>query len=176
MESNLSAHPTLANGPRCCRQRQPKLLKNAVLVSICLVGTIGALSGCSSEPTRTAVAFAWPVSFSGSYFKVADVDVAPSVIRMVPPEYPAQWKARGVAGNAVIDFIIDVNGAASQVQCKRATDEAFAKAAIAAVIQWRYIPAKKGGHAVACAVEQELTFGIWSRTMKSPQPFCGTSG
>mgnify|MGYP002077211450 CR=1 FL=1 len=79
---------------------------------------------------------------------------------MKPPVYPRHWRERGIEGVAVIAFIVDSEGVPTQVQCRSATDQAFADAAQEAVRQWRFSPAHKNGRVMACAMEVPVRFTI----------------
>lgn len=121
---------------------------------------VALFSGCAATPTTAPVRIERHVAFTGSYFKIADVDVKPVPKAMQEPVYPRQFSRVGGSGEALIDFIIDENGVTAQIQCAAATHEAFAAAAVEAVRKWRFTPARKGGRPVACAVEQLLSFSI----------------
>jgi TonB family protein len=63
----------------------------------------------------------------------------------------------------VVAFVVDTTGAPTQVQCRSASDTAFADAAIDAAKQWRLSPAKKGGQPVACAMDATVRFKLTGR-------------
>ena len=79
------------------------------------------------------------------------------------PIHPWHWKIRGVEGIAVVAFVVDTMGAPTQVQCRSASDTAFADAAIEAVKRWRLSPAKIGGQPVACAMDATVRFKLSGR-------------
>ncbi|HTL67894.1 MAG TPA: energy transducer TonB [Lacunisphaera sp.] len=134
------------------------MLRLFIALSVALAVTLFA--GCAAASTSAPARIERHVAFTGSYFKIKDVDVKPVVKAMQQPVFPPQFRRPGVSGEVLIDFIIDENGKTTQIQCAAATDEAFATAAVEAVRNWRFTPARKGGRPVACAVEQSLSFSI----------------
>ena len=126
-----------------------------------LTAAVAALfAGCTTTQTPAPGPVENPASFAGRYLDIALVDVKPVAKKMEPPVYPSKWSTMQVNGSATIHFIIDENGGTTQVQCLRASDEAFADAGIAAVKRWLFYPARKNGKPVACAVMQTLDFSV----------------
>lgn len=75
------------------------------------------------------------------------------------PDYPAEMRGTGAAGSATVRFVIDEAGVVSMVTVLRATNEAFARAAEAAVAGWTYFPAKdEKGNPKTIRAEQTISF------------------
>lgn len=97
--------------------------------------------------------------FTGSYYEGRErPDTNPVPIKRGPPVFPAEFRRADIRGEAEVWFIIGADGRTEEVQVKRATDEAFAKAAIAAVSQWRFQPGTKDGKPVRVRSQQLITF------------------
>lgn len=65
----------------------------------------------------------------------------------VIPDYPQEARAAGKTGMVVLKVVILADGSVAQVQVMRG-DEPFASAAVKAVKQWKYEPAKFKGQAI----------------------------
>jgi TonB family protein len=63
-----------------------------------------------------------------------------TLLNKVSPVYPAIMQSARVPGQVVLDAIIHHDGTIGDVTVLRATNDAFAQAAVAAVKQWRYTP------------------------------------
>lgn len=115
--------------------------------------------GC--ESTRALRPVNRELHFTGTYFEGREVpETKPVAITMGPPVYPPEFRRSRIQGEAEVWFIIGVDGRTEEVQVSTATDEAFAEAAIAAVSQWRFRPAQKGGQPVRVRSKQLIKFQI----------------
>jgi serine/threonine-protein kinase len=85
-------------------------------------------------------------------FEIDKVDERPSVRRQVPAAYPADALQRRVEDVVILRVLVTTSGTAGDVQVLRGSkkDVAFDAAAITAVRQWTFTPAKKAGRAVEC--------------------------
>jgi TonB family protein len=61
-----------------------------------------------------------------------------TLVRKVQPVYPAVLQSAHVTGQVVLDAIIHVDGTIGDVTVLQSTNEAFTRAAITAVKQWKY--------------------------------------
>jgi TonB family protein len=61
-----------------------------------------------------------------------------TLVKRVQPIYPALMQSARMSGQVVLDAIINPDGTIGDVTVLRATNDAFAQSAIAAVKQWRY--------------------------------------
>ena len=61
-----------------------------------------------------------------------------TLIKRVQPTYPTLMQSARMSGQVVLDAIIRPDGTIGDVTVLRATNDAFAQSAIAAVKQWRY--------------------------------------
>lgn len=84
-------------------------------------------------------------------YSVTDVDERPKVLNQVEPVYPADLARRGIEDVVVLKVLVARDGRAEEVQVLRGSrkDATFDRAAIAAVQQWVFAPARKGGEPVA---------------------------
>lgn len=77
---------------------------------------------------------------------VSDPEILPE--SMVRPEYPRRARRKMIEGRVVLKAVVSKEGGVIEVTLRRSPDEQLTEAAIAAVEQWRYRPARKGGEPV----------------------------
>lgn len=66
----------------------------------------------------------------------------PVAVTKVPPTYPEAARAAKIRGTVVVDVLIDPTGAVRDARILESPDPSLATAAIAAVRQWRFEPAR----------------------------------
>ncbi|MBL9201679.1 MAG: energy transducer TonB, partial [Opitutaceae bacterium] len=132
------------------------------------VAILGALSGCetTSKPvvppsSGTLPTAARPVV--GETFDLSRLDQTPVPRFQARPQYPAELRKRGVGGEAVVDFIVDVNGDVRGAYAIRATHGEFAKAAVECVEKWKFTPGRKGGRDVNTHMQVPIVFTLNAR-------------
>jgi protein TonB len=77
------------------------------------------------------------------------------------PPYPREARERGYQGEVVLRVEVLANGQVGQVEVKKSSGyELLDRSALAAVKQWRFIPAKKGDEAVALWVNIPIKFQL----------------
>ncbi len=63
----------------------------------------------------------------------------PVLVKQVPPEYPRGAERRSLEGTVDLSFMVDADGAVSNVEVKGATmPGVFDKAAVKALEQWKF--------------------------------------
>ncbi len=78
-----------------------------------------------------------------------------------PPAYPAMARRLNETGRVVMDVYILADGSVGQIKLKHSSGFArLDQAALAAVRQWRYVPARQGGTAIAYWYVQPLNFAL----------------
>ncbi len=82
-------------------------------------------------------------------------------LRNPSPAYPNAAKRRGVEGKVMLEVKVTADGSASAVNVARSSgSDVLDKAARDAVIQWRFIPAKRGSETVAATVIVPIEFRL----------------
>ena len=77
------------------------------------------------------------------------------------PFYPAAAKRKSIQGKVLIDVVVKTDGTAAQVQIARSSGYGdLDEAAIDAIKQWRFIPAKSKGQAIQANVIVPIEFKI----------------
>jgi len=74
------------------------------------------------------------------------------------PTYPKEFLAKPIGGEAVVDFIVDVDGSVIEASAVRQSHELFGQAAVAAVKKWKFTPGMKGGVPVRTHMQVPLVF------------------
>jgi TonB family protein len=85
---------------------------------------------------------------------------SPVLISRVAPDYPAGERRAGREGTVVVSAVIDKDGALREPKVIRSVSPALADAAIRAVLQWRYRPARFEDRNVAVYTVIRLDFDL----------------
>lgn len=88
---------------------------------------------------------------------------APGILSKVDPAYPSASRKAGQAGTVLLRIEILANGRTGDISVVQSTGySALDEAAIAAVGQWQFVPAKDlaTGRAVACATTLPVSFRL----------------
>ena len=102
-----------------------------------------------APPAPSAPAKVVPPSFNADYLKNP------------PPVYPSAARRQGQQGRAILRVLVNVNGMADQVEIRKGSGfGALDAAALEAVKQWRFIPARQGDQPVAAWVLVPITFTL----------------
>lgn len=90
-------------------------------------------------------------------FDLQDFDQKPRVIHQPSPSMTPDMVKRAPM-TVTVQFIVDERGRVQKPTVKEPGDPMFDRAAIAAVKQWRFEPAKRGGKAVEYPTRVPITF------------------
>jgi protein TonB len=82
-------------------------------------------------------------------------------LEIVQPEYPPRCRRMGIEGVVRVRALVGENGRPRQVSVARSSgDEALDRAAVEAVRQWRFEPARRGGQAVSAWAAVPIKFEL----------------
>jgi len=95
-------------------------------------------------------------------FNISELDRRPEPIVQTQPEYPFEMKRAGVESMVRVGFIVDSRGDVVQPYIVSATHNGFDRAAIEAILKWKFRPGMKNGRKVNTRVEQPLNFTVAS--------------
>jgi TonB family protein len=73
---------------------------------------------------------------------VGGVVRAPTKIRDITPRYPSELAGSGIGGVVILEAVVDVNGFVSSVSVLKSAHPALDQAAVDAVRQWAFNPAR----------------------------------
>jgi len=101
-------------------------------------------------------------SFGTSIKTLSEEDAyeAPRLVQNVTPSYPDEAIKRGVSGRVSVGVIIDKEGLVSTAKIISSSDPVFEMAALEAVRQWRFTPAKKNGNLIKVSLTVPVVFDL----------------
>lgn len=102
----------------------------------------------------------------------------PRPIKMVTPIYPAAMKLTKTEAEVVVEFVVDPTGRVREAICVSSPHPAFSAPAVAAITEWRFLPATKDGHAVNTRVRIPVSFQMGEVRLpnsNAPVPDASTS-
>ena len=82
----------------------------------------------------------------------------PKITHAVQPIYPAELASQGEIGGAILEVVIRADGTVASAKELRSTQPVFAQAALAAVRQWKFVPAQQEGRAVESRWRLSISF------------------
>ncbi len=113
----------------------------------------------SAAPPTTAPATAAPVVRNSA--RPAGTSSDPVPIVKVAPEYPAAAKKRRAEGWVELQFVVGINGVASQIEVVRAQPEGiFDRAAIRALSRWKFKPGERDGEVIEARARTTISFKL----------------
>jgi TonB family protein len=94
---------------------------------------------------------------------IAEVDFRPHLRESTKAIYPEEFRKGGKEGRAMIDLIVDENGAPRNIRVAKATYPAFGDAAAQAVAHWIFSPGSKEGKTVRTHLQIPVIFNVTSQ-------------
>jgi len=93
-------------------------------------------------------------------YEAGEVDETARLLKEIQPKYPERAKKMGVSGYVKVYLVIDVYGEVSQVRIltSEPTGYGFEEAALKAVREWKFEPAKLGSFPVSQKATKEFRF------------------
>jgi protein TonB len=120
--------------------------------------------GRGGVSTATPIAGGVPEGLGGGgIWNANQVDRSPSIAgRAIEPRYPAQLRAVGMQGRAVLQFIVDTLGRAElgDVTVMETSHPGFAEAVREVLPRYRFIPGEAGGRKVRTRVQIPFDFKL----------------
>lgn len=100
-------------------------------------------------------------SFQGmEVFDIANLDQTPVPRFQARPQYPFEMRRAGIAGEVVVDFIVDTRGDVHNAYAIRSSQREFEAAAVQAVSKWKFRPGRKGGRNVNTHMQVPIVFTL----------------
>jgi protein TonB len=102
-----------------------------------------------------------PNMFRGmKVFDISMLDQTPVPKFQARPQYPFEMRRAGIAGEVVVDFIVDTNGDVQNAYALRSSQREFEAAAVQAVSKWKFKPGRKGGRDVPTHMQVPIVFTL----------------
>lgn len=128
--------------------------------------TVTSISGgdTGSGPAEPSAVSSSNTNYTGTKSSGNNI-IRPSILNKVNPVYPQSARSAGIEGTVVVKIQIFENGRSGSISISRSSqNEQLDNAAIAAVRQWQFVPAKDrdSGQAVACYTTIPISFRLTS--------------
>ena len=94
--------------------------------------------------------------------KNAKSKVMPKPVKQSPPEFPRGLAQLGLVGEVVVDFVLDQKGNVQNPVVVQSNNPWFERAAIVAILKWKFTPALLDGEPAAIRVRQKIEFSLWN--------------
>ena len=95
----------------------------------------------------------------GPYRPGSGID-PPRLLREVKADYTEDARRRGLAGEVVLEIVVQLDGSVGDVKILRGLDAGLNDRAVQAVRQWRFAPAQRQGQPVDVLVEVAVEFKL----------------
>lgn len=126
------------------------------------------MAGCETTSKPAMPATSAPIgtdnsaarSLAGDVFDISKLDQKPVPRFMARPNYPRAQRDAKIAGEAVVDFVVDTDGNVRNAFALRATHDDFGKAAVEAVEKWKFQPGRRGGRDVNTHMQVPIVFTL----------------
>ncbi|MBK8479158.1 MAG: energy transducer TonB [Opitutaceae bacterium] len=93
-------------------------------------------------------------------FELAELDQPPVILAQPLPQYPPALLRTGASGEALVCFVVSLEGTVRAARVTLTTHPEFAVPALQAVARWKFRPGRKDGRAVATRVEVPIAFEV----------------
>jgi protein TonB len=93
-------------------------------------------------------------------FDLSKLDQQPVAKFLARPQYPFEMRRAGIAGEVVVDFIVDSTGTVQNAYAIKSSQREFEAAAVQAVIKWTFKPGRKGGRNVNTHMQVPIVFTL----------------
>lgn len=148
---------------RCSLTASTLFLASAFLCSSAVAQSAQISNGAHTPlMTATPAAQSHPDIFSPSYVPAPKPKVhaifAPTLVYTVDPQFPADAPKGKFSGTAVVALIVGTDGKPERVHVVKSLGPEFDEVAVAAVGQYRFLPALQKGKPVPVKVSVEVNF------------------
>jgi protein TonB len=93
-------------------------------------------------------------------FDISKLDQRPEPRLQARPQYPFEMRRAGIAGEVLVDFIVDTNGDVRNAFAVKSSQREFETSAVQAVSKWKFRAGRKNGHAVFTHMQVPIVFSL----------------
>lgn len=136
---------------RIARKKYHVALMGAVLLSVCSASTAPKEGPLVLEPVARVRRHDQSIPRDAT---------SPQRVYGPHPVYPRLLREHRVEGRAQVAFVVTAEGTTRDVECVEANDRRFGDAAVEAVKQWRFTPARWQGKPLAMSMEVPIVFTL----------------
>ena len=94
------------------------------------------------------------------------LDTPPRLLKQKKPKYPREAFRQQLEGMVVLEIVIDESGKVADARVINSAPE-FDAAAVEAVLQWKFAPARKDGRAVKTTATAPVSFCLYTKNCRS---------
>lgn len=116
----------------------------------------GAVSATGAGPAAASRA----IEAAGAPMDEAVVDEKARLVRGLSPAYPNAARIKGVEGDVLLELVVGTGGAVESARVVHGVGDGLDEAALAAVREYRFAPAKKAGNAVRVRMQWWMQFRL----------------
>ncbi len=96
----------------------------------------------------------------GDIFDISKLDKKPEPKYQGKPVYPFEMRRAGIAGDVLVDFIVNAAGDVVNAYAAKSSQREFEASAVQAVSKWKFRPGQKGGKAVNTHMQVPIVFTL----------------
>jgi protein TonB len=126
-----------------------------LFITASLLGLL-LFTGCETVPATTAE----QSQVKAKVYDLVELSVKPIMKFQAQPVYPTKMREDGIEGEALVSFIVTIDGETDDVHAVKATNVLFAKSAEACVQRWRFRPGKVDGKPVNTRLQVPIVFSL----------------
>jgi len=93
-------------------------------------------------------------------FDISKLDQIPQARFRTPPQYPFEMRRAGIAGEVLVEFLVDTEGDVQNAFAARSSQKEFEAAAVQAVMKWKFRPGRKSGQNVVTRMQVPIVFTL----------------
>jgi len=93
-------------------------------------------------------------------FDISKLDQTPVPKYQARPQYPFEMRRAGIAGEVLVDFLVDTNGDVQNAYAAKSSQREFEAAAVQAVSKWKFKPGRKNGRDVVTHMQVPIVFTL----------------
>ena len=93
-------------------------------------------------------------------FDISKLDQRPEPRLQARPQYPFEMRRAGIAGEVLVDFIVDTNGDVRNAFAVHSSQREFEASAVQAVSKWKFRAGRKNGHSVFTHMQVPIVFSL----------------
>ncbi|PKM10136.1 MAG: energy transducer TonB [Gammaproteobacteria bacterium HGW-Gammaproteobacteria-3] len=140
---------------------KPKAVSDALLPAPSLIESFADASEMSSDAATTANAAKSANGTQGNAEPYSEASFNANYGSNPKPKYPTIARSRGWQGKVLLRVRVTAGGLSEAVSVQRSSGhDVLDESAVAAVEKWKFIPAKRGGIAVASSVIVPIIFTL----------------
>ena len=91
---------------------------------------------------------------------ISKLDQIPQPRFRTPPQYPFEMRRAGIAGEVLVEFLVDTEGDVQNAFAAKSSQKEFESAAIQAVSKWKFRPGRKNGQNVVTRMQVPIVFTL----------------